>query len=85
MINHDPVTYHVVENGTKRRKISWVDSVGFTYNVHSKRTCATYSQCTVRPKGNPCKASVIERNRSFQTGKSVHNHSVEAENHRERH
>ncbi len=78
MINHDPVTYHVVENGTKRRKISLVDSVGFTYNVHSKRTYATYWQCTVRPKGNPCKASVIERNGSFQAGKSVHNHNVEA-------
>ncbi len=78
MINHDPVTYHVVENGTKRRKISLVDSVGFTYNVHSKRTYTTYWQCTVRPKGNPCKASVIERNGSFQAGKSVHNHNVEA-------
>jgi hypothetical protein len=67
-----------VEEETKRRKISLVDSVGFKYNVHSKRSYATYWQCTVRPKGNPCKASVVERNGLFLAGKSNHNHQVEA-------
>ena len=78
VVDHTPVTYQVVEKGTKRRKISLVYSIGFTYNVHSKRSYATYWQCTVRPKNNPCRASVIERNGTYQTGKSMHNHQVEA-------
>ena len=78
VVNHAPVTYKIVEEGTKRRKINLVDSVGFSYNVHSKRSYATYWQCTVRPKGNPCKASVIQRNGEYQAGKSAHNHPTEA-------
>ena len=77
-VNHVNGTYRIVEEETKRRKISLVDSVGFKYNVHSKRSYATYWQCTVRPKGNPCKASVVERNSLFLAGKSNHNHQVEA-------
>lgn len=73
----EPVTFTLVENGTSRGKTSLVDSLGFTYNVHSKRPYATYWQCTMRPKGNPCKASVTERDGTFQAGKSAHNHSVE--------
>ena len=53
VVNHTPVTYQVVEEGTKRRKISLVDSIGFTYNVHSKRSYATNWQCTMRPKKQP--------------------------------
>lgn len=78
VVNHAPVTYRIVEEGTKRRKVSLVDSVGFSYNIHSKRPYATYWQCTVRPKGKPCKASVIERNGVYQAGKSAHNHQIEA-------
>lgn len=77
-VDHAPITYRIVEEGTKRRKTNLLDSIGFTYNVHSKRTYATYWQCTVRPKDNPCKASVIERNGAYQAGKSAHNHQVEA-------
>ena len=44
-----PVTFHLVEQGTKRRKTMLVDSLGFTHNVNSKRSYATYWQCTVRP------------------------------------
>lgn len=78
IVDHAPVTYRIVEEGTKRRKTRLLDSIGFTYNVHSKRSYATYWQCTVRPKANPCKASVIERNGWYQTGRSAHNHQVEA-------
>ena len=67
----EPVTFTLVENGTSRGKTSLVDSLGFTYNVHSKRPYATYWQCTMRPKGNPCKASVTERDGTFQAGKSA--------------
>ena len=73
-----PVTFQIVESGTKRRKISLFDSLGFTYNVHSRRPYATYWQCTVRPKGNPCKASVTERDGVYRPGQHDHNHTVEA-------
>ena len=73
----EPVTFQLVERGTKRGKTSLIDSQGFTYNVHSRRPYATYWQCTMRPKGNPCKASVTERDGIFQAGKSAHNHAVE--------
>ena len=72
-----PVTYHLVEEGTKRGRAMLVDSLGFTYNVSAKRSYATYWQCTVRPKGNPCKASVVERDGAFQAGKNSHNHTAE--------
>lgn len=71
------VTYHLVEEGTKRGRAMLVDSLGFTYNVNAKRSYATYWQCTVRPKGNPCKASVAGRDGTFQAGKNSHNHSAE--------
>ena len=72
-----PVTFQIVESKTKRRKTSLMDSLGFSYNVHSRRAYATYWQCTVRPKGNPCKASVTERDGVFRPGQHNHNHTVE--------
>ena len=54
-----------------------VDSLGCSYNVRSKRSYATYWQCTVRPRGNACKATVIQRDRAFQAGTNAHNHSSE--------
>ena len=72
-----PVTFQLVKSGTKRRNASLKDNLGFCYNIHSKRPYATYWQCTVRPKGNPCKASVTERDGVFQPGKHCHNHTVE--------
>ena len=72
-----PVSFQIVESGTKRRKTSLIDSLGFCYNVHSRRPYATYWQCTVRPKGNPCKASVTERDGVFRPGQQSHNHTVE--------
>jgi len=37
-----PVIFQMVERGTKRRKASLTDSLGFSYNVHSRRPYATY-------------------------------------------
>ena len=71
------VTYQLVEQGTKRGKTRLVDNLGFTYNVHHKRSYATYWQCTVRPKENPCRASVTERDGTFHPGKNAHNHAAE--------
>ena len=73
--NH--VTFQLVEEGSKRRKTKLVDSLGYSYNVRSKRSYATYWQCTVRPLGNACKATVIQRDGTFQVGTNTHNHSSE--------
>jgi len=68
------VTYQLVEAGTKRARTKLVDSDGHTYNVQLRRANATYWQCTVRGKGNYCKAIVIQRGDGFQQGKQEHNH-----------
>ena len=71
-------TYPLVEEGTKRGRATLVDGIGFTFNINAKRSYDTYYwQCTVRPKGNPCKASVAERDGTFQAGKNSHNHTAE--------
>ena len=69
-----PTSFHLVEEGSQRRKTKLVDSLGFSYNIRSKRPYATYWQCTVRPKGNHCKATVIERVGVFTAGQAAHNH-----------
>ena len=73
--NH--VTFQLVGEGSKRRKTKLVDSLGYSYNVRSKRSYATYWQCTVRPRGNACKATVIQQDGTFQAGANAHNHSSE--------
>ena len=52
------------------------DVHGYTYNVHSRRKKTTYWQCTVRPRGAPCKAFVTERDRQYTKGQHGHNHAV---------
>ena len=69
-----PVTYQLIEAGTKRARTKLADSDGYTYNVQLRRVSVTYWQCTVRPKGNHCKAIVIQRRDEFKQGKQVHNH-----------
>ena len=71
------VTFELVEEGSKRRKTKLVGSLGLSYNVRSKRSYAKYWQCTVRPRGNACKATVIQRDGTFQAETNVHNHSSE--------
>ena len=60
-----PVTYKIVEQGSKRGKVKLIDSNGYTYNIKSRGVNIVYWQCSVRPKVNPCKALVIERGSSF--------------------
>ena len=68
------VTYQLLEGRTKRAKTKLADSDGYIYNVQLRRASATYWQCTVRPKGNHCRAIVIQRGNEFQQGKQNHNH-----------
>ena len=69
----EQLTYRIIDDGTIHRKKKLIDSRGFAYKVkeHGKET--TCWQCTVRPKGNYCKATVKERNGQFVTGKQFHN------------
>ena len=69
-----PTTFHLVEEGSQRRRTKLADSLGFSYNVHSKRPYATYWP-TVCPKGNQCKATVIEHDGVFTAGQAAHNNS----------
>ena len=39
-----------------------------------KKGNAIYWQCTVLPKENSCKATVIEKDGTFQPGRHLHNH-----------
>ena len=56
-----------------------VDNSGYTYNINKQTDHATYWQCTVRPKVDPCKASVTEKDGTFKAGKSSHNHKAKTE------
>ena len=70
--------YHLVENGTKRGGKKLVDTDGYTYNVKRQSANATDWQCTVRPKGNHCKATVVQKsNGVFQAGNQGHNHQAD--------
>ena len=64
-----------MEKGSKRRKMKLVDSLGFSYNVLSKQSYATYWQCTFHPRGKACEATVIQCD--FQAGTNAHNHTSE--------
>ena len=67
-VGQPELTYRIVEEGTKRRERKLIDSLGYSYNVKEKRKYTTYSQCTVRPKGNYCRATVKETDRDFAAG-----------------
>lgn len=64
-----------MEEGSQRRRTKLFDGLGFSYNVRSKRPYTTYWLCMVCPKGNQCKATVIERDGVFTAGQAAHNHS----------
>ena len=71
------VTYEIVEEGTKRRRHKLVDNVGYSYNVKERGKSTTYWQCTVRPKGNYCRATVRETEGEFVPGQHSHNHPAD--------
>ncbi|XP_068689620.1 uncharacterized protein [Montipora foliosa] len=71
------LTYRIVEEGTKRRRRKLIDSLGYSYNVKEKGKYTTYWQCTVRPKGNYCRATVKETDGDFVAGQQGHNHQAE--------
>lgn len=72
-----PPTYDIVEEGTKRRKLKLIDSLGYFYNIKERGKASTYWQCTVRPKGNYCKATIRETGGQFVSGIHDHDHPVD--------
>jgi len=71
------VTYQIVENSSKRGQPKLIDSQGFSYTLQRRRGVVTDWQCSVRPKVNPCRASVRQRDGQFQNGIHVHNHQAQ--------
>lgn len=74
----ETVTYEVLEQGTRRARTKLIDSNGYTYNVKSRTPKATYWQCTIRPKLNRCRATVVQRGDLFHRGNHAHNHCAKA-------
>ena len=72
-----PVTYEIVEEGSKRRCKKLIDSIGYSYTFKEKTKTTSYWQCSVRPKVNPCRATVKEQDGSFIPGRNTHNHQPE--------
>ncbi|XP_068231288.1 uncharacterized protein [Palaemon carinicauda] len=68
-------TFQLFEKGTQRGRDKLVDSHGYTYNKKMQRSNVTYWQCTNRPKSNPCKALVTQRNGKYVKNNVLHNHS----------
>lgn len=68
------VTYEMVGEGSKRRFKKLIDSIGYSYTFKEKTKTTNYWQCSVRPKGNPCRATAKEQDGSFIPGRNTHSH-----------
>jgi len=56
-----------------------IDPNGYSYNIKAvnQNIGVTYWQCSIRPKKNPCRASLIEKaDGALVIGRHTHNHSV---------
>ena len=71
------VTYEIVENSSKRGWPKLIDSQGYSYTLQRRRGIVTDWQCSVRPKVNPCRATVRQRGDQFQSGIHAHNHQAQ--------
>lgn len=66
-------TFQIVDS-TQRGKELLVDSLGYRYGVQRRFKTTTHWQCTVRPKGNACRAKVIQSASGFSYSNADHNH-----------
>ena len=74
--SHFEVTYEVVEQSSKRGRPKLIDSHGYSYNMHRQRGAVIDWQCIVRPRANPCRATVRQRGNQYQRGNHQHNHQA---------
>ena len=72
-----PVTHEIVEEGSKRRCKKLIDSIGYSYTFQERTKTTNYWQCSIRPKGNPCRATVKGQDGSFILARNTHNHQPE--------
>ena len=61
------VTYSILQ-------LKLIASDGYSYNIKRKLPNSTHWQCTSRPKTNPCRATVKEKDNVFEPGPTAHNH-----------
>ena len=71
------VTYEIVENSSKRGRPKLIESQRYSYTLQRRRGLVTEWQCSIRPKVNPCRATVRQRGDQFQCGNHVHNHQAQ--------
>ncbi|CAG2198539.1 unnamed protein product [Mytilus edulis] len=74
VVGNLPVTYHIEEQGSKRRFKKLVSSDGFAYTVKRSSTTVTHWRCSVRSKSLWCKATVAQRGGMFIPGVIQHVH-----------
>ena len=71
------VRYEIVTQSSKRGRPKLIDNQGYCYSIQRQKGVVTDWQCSVRPKVNPCRASVRQRGDQFQRGNHVHNHQAQ--------
>lgn len=74
IMEDEPVTYELVQGGTRRGGDLLVDTRGFTYTKKRPSKASTTWWCTIRSKTNLCHATVIEREGRYRRGQT-HNHA----------
>ncbi|XP_041353136.1 uncharacterized protein LOC121371368 [Gigantopelta aegis] len=72
------MAFRIIEKGTQRGKPLLVDSRGYTYTIQDgrKAPALVYWWCSVRSSNNRCRATVAQRNDTFQIGRHQHNHQL---------
>ena len=64
----------IVPQSSKRGRPKLIDNRGYTFGFQRQRGSTTDWQCVVRPKNNPCKAKVRQKENRFEPGLHCHNH-----------
>ncbi|KAK3090245.1 hypothetical protein FSP39_010325 [Pinctada imbricata] len=68
ILDDEPVTYEIVEKGSKQRTKKLVSSDGYAHTVKKTTQYATYWRCSVRSSTLWCRASVTQRGTTFTPG-----------------
>ena len=70
------VSYEIVTQSSKRGRPKLIDNQGYCYSIQQQKGVVNDWQCSVRPKVNPCWASVWQCGDQFQHGNHIHNHQA---------
>ena len=72
-----PITYSVLEKGSKRGGKLLVSSDGFSFGVKAENKSSTRWVCSVRSKKSRCHAVVTQVGDTFNAGTQRHNHPAD--------